>query len=257
MVGLVLALAVAAQNTPEGCVRAFVDAENRQDFDRIYALVDDASAKAYAEAKGKGWIRQFAVPRWKVVPLRTSQVGDRAAVLIDLTYLPKKFTYDHQIVSVRRRNGVWRLQASNFGQSELCKVAQFFAADQPWSKSQATDGPLDPIRELAYCAMDDTDKSGHFLLKADGTYDRLHRYTTRPDLWKKGHWSGPPYSLNTRLCGQLRFKTDVSNTVTFYEGSHEKLDFKHNGRAVVVFIDEHSEYITPQEAKSLRWKPWP
>lgn len=44
-------------------------------------------------------------------------------------------------------------------------------------------------------------------------------------------------------------------TVMFYEGRDEKLIFRYNGKAAVCFVDGHTALVSPEEAKSLIWKP--
>jgi hypothetical protein len=43
--------------------------------------------------------------------------------------------------------------------------------------------------------------------------------------------------------------------VAFYEGENQTLDFRHDGHAHVGFATGHVEAVTPQQAKTLRWKP--
>lgn len=67
---------------------------------------------------------------------------------------------------------------------------------------------------------------------------------------------GESYTFNSHLIGSTLLKVKYpAKTVLIYEGKHEKLDFRHEGRATVGFVDGHSKLITSAEAKALRWNP--
>jgi RNA polymerase sigma factor (sigma-70 family) len=64
------------------------------------------------------------------------------------------------------------------------------------------------------------------------------------------------YSFNRHLEGvSIKEIQDVAEVVMLYEGQNEKLDFRHGGRALVAFGDGHTEFLTRQQVKTLRWKP--
>jgi prepilin-type processing-associated H-X9-DG protein len=44
-----------------------------------------------------------------------------------------------------------------------------------------------------------------------------------------------------------------AKTVMIYEGKAGKLDYRHNGRAVVGFMDGHCKLINADEAAGLIW----
>lgn len=46
-----------------------------------------------------------------------------------------------------------------------------------------------------------------------------------------------------------------SSIVAFYLGHDQKLDFRFGGLTPVCFMDGHVKDVTPEEAKSLQWKP--
>jgi prepilin-type processing-associated H-X9-DG protein len=64
------------------------------------------------------------------------------------------------------------------------------------------------------------------------------------------------YSFNEKLAGrEATGISDVANTVMVYEGKNGKLDFRHEGRAVVCFTDGHAKLVTEADAAKLRWNP--
>ena len=46
-----------------------------------------------------------------------------------------------------------------------------------------------------------------------------------------------------------------TRTVLFYEGQNEMPIFRYDGRAAICFADGHVALVSPDEAKSLIWKP--
>ena len=67
---------------------------------------------------------------------------------------------------------------------------------------------------------------------------------------------GDSYSFNEALFGlnQAQIK-QPGVTVMLYEGKNGKLDFRHDGKAVVAFVDETVKAVASIEAMKLRWKP--
>ena len=64
------------------------------------------------------------------------------------------------------------------------------------------------------------------------------------------------YSFNANLSGlKLADINEVYKTVLFYEGQNEKPIFRYDGKAAICFADGHVALVTPDEAKSLIWKP--
>ena len=67
------------------------------------------------------------------------------------------------------------------------------------------------------------------------------------------------YSMNTQLQGiSLAKLSDPALVVAVYEGSNQRLEFRHEGKAVVGFADGHVKAFTPAQAQNpqnLRWKP--
>ena len=64
------------------------------------------------------------------------------------------------------------------------------------------------------------------------------------------------YTFNGNLSG---LKTDEiktpAQTVLFYEGQNETPIFRYDGKAAICFADGHVALVTPDQAKSLIWKP--
>ena len=67
---------------------------------------------------------------------------------------------------------------------------------------------------------------------------------------------GVTYSLNANLQGvSLEKLAHPEAVVAVYEGKDQKLDFRHDGKAVVGFADGRVKTVTEDEAAGLQWKP--
>jgi prepilin-type processing-associated H-X9-DG protein len=68
--------------------------------------------------------------------------------------------------------------------------------------------------------------------------------------------SGEAYSFNSALFGANSMAvTEPANTVMIYEGKDQKLDFRHEGMAVVAYVDGHVRAISEYSAQKLKWTP--
>ena len=70
----------------------------------------------------------------------------------------------------------------------------------------------------------------------------------------KGVPGSSSYSYNTNLNGHTMAETNLQ-TVMVYEGKDGKLDFRHDGFALVALVDGYTEFINKSSAEQLRWKP--
>ena len=102
------------------------------------------------------------------------------------------------------------------------------------------------------------DEDERFAFKADKYQDALMPYIRSEQVFhcpddKNG---APNYAFNVSL-ENLSFDkiTQPAQTVMIYEGKNGELDFRHNNRAGVAFADGHCELVTPEKAKTLKWKP--
>jgi prepilin-type processing-associated H-X9-DG protein len=64
------------------------------------------------------------------------------------------------------------------------------------------------------------------------------------------------YSFNDNLTNaSWESIDDPTKTIMLYEGKDGELNFRHNGKANVAFVDGHVKAVDAEEAKSLLWKP--
>ena len=64
------------------------------------------------------------------------------------------------------------------------------------------------------------------------------------------------YTVNSEIVGLSSQQIAApQNTVLFYDGIAEQLNFRYGNRAAICFADGHVALVSPDEAKSLIWKP--
>ena len=64
------------------------------------------------------------------------------------------------------------------------------------------------------------------------------------------------YQINPNIVGlNINSIKEAHSLVGLYLGKDQKLDFRYGGLSPVCFMDGHVKAISPEEAKSLRWKP--
>jgi len=88
--------------------------------------------------------------------------------------------------------------------------------------------------------------------------EKLKIYINSPDFFTAP--DSPPgttdFEINPNIAGlRMSTFTDRKDTVAFYLGHDQKLNFRYDGMSAVCFMDGHVEAISPERAKSLRWKP--
>jgi len=63
------------------------------------------------------------------------------------------------------------------------------------------------------------------------------------------------FSYNTGLAGTVRSQIhDPGHTVLVYEGAFGHLAFRHEGRALIAFVDGHVEELNMGQASVVKWK---
>ncbi len=64
------------------------------------------------------------------------------------------------------------------------------------------------------------------------------------------------YTVNSEIVGLSAQQIAApENTVLFYDGMGEQLNFRYDNRAAICFADGHAALVSADEAKSLIWKP--
>jgi prepilin-type processing-associated H-X9-DG protein len=63
------------------------------------------------------------------------------------------------------------------------------------------------------------------------------------------------YEFNPNLARVEAPKLNAAKVVILYEVKEGRMSFAYDGKAIVGFADGHTEFVTPEQAAQLRWKP--
>jgi prepilin-type processing-associated H-X9-DG protein len=102
------------------------------------------------------------------------------------------------------------------------------------------------------------DNNEAFKLKPQSWHKRLMPYLRVTGIFHCPTDSKPgdSYAFNAKLAGIRLAKVRApAETILLYEGSGGKLTFRHDGRAIVGFVDGHAKAINRTDAAKLRWNP--
>ncbi len=103
-----------------------------------------------------------------------------------------------------------------------------------------------------------TDNHGVVALTPSTYVDDLNFFIKRRSIFHCPDAPGdePSYSLNPAIVGiNASAVKDPMKTVALYEGKDKKLDFRHGGKASVVFFAGNARQVNPLQARLLRWQP--
>jgi prepilin-type processing-associated H-X9-DG protein len=192
--------------------------------------------------------------------------GDQATLSFDLSERQGSETdrLRRQSVKASKRGGQWKLVApsappadSNGHEVEamLQGIADPESAAANAKREVADYRTLSQIKQLLTgLAMLDAEKGK--LATSNKTFGRdLAPYTKDPSLFVSPV-TGKRYTFNENLARKVWPKGKrIERLVMVYEGSGGKLEFTHNGQAIVGFADCHVARVTREQARSLLWKP--
>lgn len=225
-------------STPEKALAAFAAALDAGDADRVSAcLATLADPKALAEK-----LREAPEGvRWTIRVVRTlARTADTARLVLEMRVAGVDGPARPETVVLRRSGGVWRLAppvrpATGGLNGLLTELAT----------------PVDPLLGsvlavgLACHGVVDA-RGGVFAFPGGRLPGEVARHGGR-DL---------ALALNPALVGvRIASVRRPAQTVMLFEGASGKPRFRHDGKAVVGFVDGHAARVTPEEARKLVWKP--
>lgn len=262
---LVSAIAMVAlalgqsQSTPKETVAAFLK-------DLREAKVEEAGKLVYHANLAPGlkqMAKEFAgIP--KVTITGEKIIGDKATV--SMAYEAGTTTTKPSTASLTKVEGKWYLSGGDTssktnldefdGLVRLFQSPALFAESIQGAKSAAQSTVcLSNVRQLSTAVIiylsDHDDKFFGNVAKFQG---EIAPYAKHKELFACPV-THKPYSFNKNLVGKSDATIEApAQTVMVYEGANGKLDFIHNGKAVVGFCDGHVKMISKIDASKLRWK---
>ncbi len=262
-------------STPERTVVTFLDAANRNDFATMRRCTmargtSTGAAKFFANG-GAGFT--FS----KVQPVQKQRSGDTATVAMTFkVQLSSALTTAQDTVALVKQSDGWKIDyrgsialaknrpQSGNGPSGLVSLLAAFAEGNEIQLNTFTAARerarsiscLSNVKQLGLAAMmytADYDEVFPPAVKWESAVEPYYknRGLLRCPLDKQGTVS---YSMNPALSGapstQVLFPAD---TVLVYDGKGGKFNFRHQGKAAVLFADGHGELIDRARAATVRW----
>ena len=244
--------------SPESVVQSFVTDLNKKDFEAASKLVKGGSIPPYMKDM---FAETKPFPTLSISGLTAAVIGDRALATYHLKATgpvgPQEL--DECLVLVRSGDG-WLIDVP-VKTGGLGEMAYFMSNPpifvQAHEAAQVAKCMSNVKQVLLALIMLEADNDDVLRVTAANWEKSIARYLKDPNVLTcpedlKGVSS---YSLNANLAGKSA--TDIeepSRTVLVYEGKNGRLNFRHGGKATVGFADGHVQRVSPDEAKSLRWK---
>lgn len=247
----ILCLTAAGTNDPETAVRSFAEAISRWDAKKAATYVDSATPSLKLIA---AWKDRSATPM--PITLRGFKVltqGRNAQAEFD-TFIPGGPSRGiHENLRLILRDDGWKIIAPKpkQGVNEALSVASLASLIAHFDA--VTDDSASRCAESIRVATAE-------LLRIFAAADRKIDWPS--DGFQKllpGHEAqcvnGEPYSINENLKSKsLDDFKKPGEIVLLYDGKDKKLNFSHNSRAAVAFLDGTVRLIDRGGARRLRWK---
>jgi beta-lactamase regulating signal transducer with metallopeptidase domain len=264
-------------SSPKATLRSFIAAINRADFPAAAACVRNGSSTAIPKEMVDDFKKQAVT--LAITDSVAEETGFEAKIALELTMgqggnlsTPSKKHITRETVALMKTQDTWLINSplppaqpkmKNGEPEEI--VAMFVAIlAHPDLMIQArgkavTTVCLSNLKQVALgLIMFAQDHNESFALRAATYKAQAMPYIKSEMVFhcpsdKPGAVS---YSFNANLQGvPLSNISNISETVLVYEGKNGQLDFHHDGMAVVGFGDGHVQLVSPEKARTLRWKP--
>jgi prepilin-type processing-associated H-X9-DG protein len=258
-------LAKPFDRTPEATLTGIVQAWNAKDLKgvarRVVGARPNPDHMSFLQDVGREW------PRLTVDRPQVQRNGATATLSYTISMATGQRT-ERQLdkVTMRLEGGNWKVvPVASMAKAERPPIVGTLAymVANPGAMVEARKAAkstvcLSNLKQVALgfmmFAADNDDKLS---LTASSMRSKVSPYLKNEALWKCPENPGKAsYSFNSNLAGKsLAHVSRPAETVLLYEGQSGKPTFRHDGRAAIAFADGHARLLTPEQAKSLRWKP--
>lgn len=252
-------------STPELAIKFFLDEYGRANVAgmrrSLSFSVDSSKTDEFVKNKSFGW-------NLSQLQTRVTSIAGESAIVEVQYKIDTETSDDHtpiqETVICRRHEGIWKVVGGDRTIGNIAKVAGGNVAAMDTviinlanvkAKSQAATCLSQGKRlglSIIYYVEDHEEvypPIQSWVQKTKSKWDSTDLITCPLD--GEGYVS---YSMNKLVAGQsVAEMYSPADTVLLYEGRDEKLSFKHDGKAVVVFADGHVRLITAEAAKNLIW----
>ncbi|RYG68359.1 hypothetical protein EON80_11820 [bacterium] len=151
-------------------------------------------------------------------------------------------------------------EAAYKAQQFLSFVAYYLAQNGPMKLSRMpltkADLSMNRMKQLSLgVLMFAQDFDERYAFAPEYLHDAIFPYVKNEDLFLIPGGQDT-YTFNPQLSDKkLTDLKELISTVMFYEGENEQPLFRYNGKATIAFADGHVKLVSPEEAKTLKWKP--
>lgn len=259
-------LVIAAAQTPNATVQKFADALGRRDMKAAVKMVKGGQYNeklVKLSSDGANW------PSFAVSGFGGTLKGNSATVSYRITLKsPGRAQTSNESLSLEKVGVQWFIvpPAKEPEGKEVLPAISFLMAHpeklpDPTRVRNSIESTqcLSNIKQLALgTIMFQADSDDAFKVNNRNWSTKIMPYLRNKELF---HCSLDPkgttsYSFNDKLSGIKGDKVkDPSMTVLAYEGKNGTLNFRHDGRAAVAFVDGHAKLVNREAAKRLVWKP--
>lgn len=250
----------SSPTTPQGTLRTFAAALTRADLSQATTLI--RGDKPSRDLSDVARAMRKVPTRYSINHLRLAQNAESATISFFFAAdpLPSKATYESWAV-LHKDGGTWRidpvatLQLSNTV-NPFPAFVSLLSGKRPPNDDDLSAVGSKLLRIGMVMQSFVTNNDGRFALKNGDLRDALLPYYPALDALLPS-LPRNQVSFNTKLSGvtlnKVRFP---ARTVMLYEGQNGKLDFRHQGRAIVTLVQGNVRFVTPQQAKELLvWTP--
>lgn len=255
--------------TPQGTLRAFAAALTKPDLARAATYITDAKPAANLPELAQAMKKHRT--DYSIMQLRIAVNGDTATIsFLFRVSQPPNLSSSYAWAVLRRNENAWYIHAPQT-LAIPNNVDPFSSFVSLLSGQRLPGEERDDLRRDNITLQGDkfyrlgdavqmlvADKDGKFALQDSELRRSLLPYLPTLDVMLRyPEDQNAKISFNTRLTDLPIDKVrDTRRTVMLYEGENGKLDFRHNGRAIVLFVDGHVRYVNAESAKTLlQWSP--
>lgn len=265
--------AVVDNESPGSTIEVFIELYKRNRWHELPDLITGAENDAPALAKiVEEIVKARGTLELRVADIAVEMVGDEATAVLtvhDVDHLGMGVAWREKLRLHREHAGqreVWKLRPSEFRviyssafDSYLQRLITLIAYPGKTLVLQSQRQSAMQVRQLALGVKQFVqDNDEQYAFTPETVREQIKLYLRDEAVWTApGDVAGTvSYSFNPHLANvneaNIKF---VSETVLFYLGRDEKLDFRYDGKTVVGFADGHVELLNEEGTKKLRWKP--
>ncbi len=262
-------IVVDDRSTPQAALVTFTKSLLAGDLELAARCVQNGAQSVYSDDLKELFTDNMI--SFSLTDVVTETHDDTARISAHVSFKTKKpvsLTNDEtEIINLARTDSNWKIVAptesawvNGVNSKTLAVIAMRFA-NPSMIKKMDSDGVtqmcLSNLKQVSLATQ-------MYLQDFDETFPPIKKdykkmvapYLKRPAVFFCPAAPKTAYTLNTNLQGlKVKSVRMPRQTVLLYDGKKGKLEYRHDGRASVSFVDGHAKLVTPEEAAKVRWTP--